>query len=261
QFQFKHETGLWQSISSIYKFEIGGYWQSKFGSTKNTELGKYTIRVRYTNLNGSSTDWYMKSFTILNNLPIIEMPVPVFYGIEDNDIIIDLSIYETDIEDIDQNLKWQVIYYMPTKITKIVLTESPKKQISFSPKADWSGSTNVNFSLKDSDEGETWKNITLIWESENDPPQVISPIPDFSILEDHTDESTVKLDTVFFDIDDPSLNYSVSGNVHIFIKLNPDNTVKFNPEPNWTGKETIKFTARDVKGLETSNDVVVTITP
>jgi hypothetical protein len=261
EFQYKHKSGLWQSLSSTYKFEIGGYWQSKYTSTIGTELGKYDVRVRYTNLNGSSTDWLMKSFTVLNNVPKIEMSVPVFYGVEDIDIVIDLSLYETDIEDSDSNLKWYVIYYMPTKITEITLIESPERQITFSPKADWSGSTNVNLSLMDSDDGITWKNITLIWESENDPPQVIGPIKDFSILEDQSDKSTVKLDTVFFDIDDISLSYSLSGNVHILVTINPDNSVIFIPETNWTGKETIKFTARDGKGLEISDEVDVTITP
>jgi len=160
QIQYKIEDGIWQDLTPTYITAFGGCWQAVFTPTIDAELGTYHVRVKYTNLNGTTTDWTTESFTVLNN-----------------------------------------------------------------------------------------------------PPRVVNPITDFEILEDHVDSTTVNLNTVFSDVETLNLEYSVSGNVHITVNIIPDGSVEFIPEANWSGTETITFSASDGTAPSTLEEVKVTITP
>jgi hypothetical protein len=95
----------------------------------------------------------------------------------------------------------------------------------------------------------------------NNPPQVVNPINDFNIQEDQSDSTTVNLNEVFSDVEKSNLDFSINGNDHIKVTINPDGTVIFTPEPNWTGTETITFSASDRLATPTKEDVQITITP
>ncbi|MEM4728209.1 MAG: Ig-like domain-containing protein [Thermoplasmata archaeon] len=80
----------------------------------------------------------------------------------------------------------------------------------------------------------------------NDKPVFNGPIPDLHIQEDTKDESLL-LSNYFSDPDGNNLNYSVVGSGY-HTRPSVDVTtglVTFNPEPNWTGSEVVKFRATD----------------
>lgn len=259
QYQYKSKEGTWQNLASIYIKSGGGLWQAKYSPSINAVLGIYYVRVRYTNLNGTATDWMMKSFTVLNNPPLIDMPDTTFEAQEDNKLQINLSLYEQDIEDTSVNLNWLVTSYDPTKIIDYYFVNDTYNIIIFTPQKDWYGTTHVNLTLIDKDKDDAWENLTLIWESVNDPPIVQNPIADFSIQEDSTDSTTVNLNDVFYDVDSPTLDFTVAGNDKIDVTINLDGTVTFTPKADWFGVETITFTASDGIAAPVPDEVEVTI--
>lgn len=159
-FQYKSEDGSWQPLIATYKNALGGYWQAKYTPPIDNELGTYYVRVMYTNLNGTYTNWTTRTFNVQNN-----------------------------------------------------------------------------------------------------PPTVLNPLDDFDILEDQSDYTTVNLNLVFYDPDSSTLEFGVAGNFHIAVTINPDGSVTFVPEANWTGSELIKFSANDNVAPLVIEEVMVTILP
>jgi hypothetical protein len=252
-------SGIWTPLNPAYTSSLGGCWQAKYTPPTDAKLGIYYVRVRYTNQNEISTDWITESFTVLNNKPVINMENTTFTTNEDNDLLINLSLYESDIEDSGPDLNWTITYYDPAYIIDLHPSSFTPHHLTITPKQDWFGTTYINLTLRDYDDGTAWVNLTLIWESENDPPVVKNPITDFDIPEDGSDSTTVNLNNVFTDVDTSTLSYSVSGNNHIAVTINPDGSVTFKPDSNWYGEESMTFSASDNIAPPATEQIKVTI--
>jgi hypothetical protein len=260
EFQYREEGGIWKTLSSLY-FTVDRTWQVQFTPSATAPLGSYEARVRFTNLNGTTTPWETTTFTVLNNEPIINYNDEMITGNEDDQITINLSSYGSDIETPQSEFKWQVILYDNTKITNITISESAPFTLTVTPLRDWYGTTIIDLQLTDGDGDTDLAYVQLEWAPVNDAPTVKSPIADFSIDEDHQDSTTVNLNAVFDDIDSPKLNYTVSGNENIKVTINPDGSVLFVPFENWTGSNDITFSASDGIAPDVAETVVVTIKP
>jgi hypothetical protein len=87
---------------------------------------------------------------------------------------------------------------------------------------------------------------TLQFQLPNDPPQLNGTIPPIVMDEDTSDSSLVLSDYVW-DPDGNHINYTLNGakpNLTTVVNLTTGR-VTFTPKKNWSGVETIKFTARD----------------
>ena len=70
----------------------------------------------------------------------------------------------------------------------------------------------------------------------------------------------IKLDDIFKDIDGDYLVFDYEKNENISISILKNHIVEIRPKENWSGIETLTFTANDSK-IEISDDVEVTILP
>ncbi len=92
-------------------------------------------------------------------------------------------------------------------------------------------------------------------------PEINHSLPDFELLEDTIDVTSINLSYWFKDINGDPLKFSYEGQEHIFIDIDgEDGSVLIAPEENWSGQETLTFTASD--GLSSvSDDVTITVLP
>jgi len=77
-----------------------------------------------------------------------------------------------------------------------------------------------------------------------------NPLPAIQMNEDDSILFAWNLDDYFFDIkySHDQINYSYSDNEHIKVTINPNHTVTFTPDSNWSGTENITFTAVNPDG-------------
>ncbi|RME54545.1 hypothetical protein D6777_03525 [Candidatus Woesearchaeota archaeon] len=94
----------------------------------------------------------------------------------------------------------------------------------------------------------------------NHAPSFSGTIPDVSFAEDTTKSNAFDLDDYFSDEDGDTLTYSVSGNSSITVTIS-SGELSFSSTNNWTGYETLTFTASDGSLTNTSNSVIVNVTP
>lgn len=96
----------------------------------------------------------------------------------------------------------------------------------------------------------------------NDPPYLSSVI-DNQTWNQNTNEQ-ISLSEHFSDLDDSSLNYSYdftsSSPFNINVTIEDDGDAVLTPETDWSGSETITFTAYDAANLSfTSNEIILTV--
>lgn len=92
----------------------------------------------------------------------------------------------------------------------------------------------------------------------NTAPSFTGTIPDKTFAEDASLSDTFDLDDYFSDTD--ALTYSSSGNSNVEVEIS-SGAVSFTAAANWSGTETITFTATDTGDLtNTSNSVLINVT-
>jgi parallel beta-helix repeat protein len=91
-------------------------------------------------------------------------------------------------------------------------------------------------------------------------PEINNPIEDFSIEEDCTDYSKIKLFQWFKDQNHDTLNFWCEGQANINVTIYQNNgTVRLCPKPNWHGNETLTFFASDGTN-KCSDSVTISVT-
>jgi len=103
----------------------------------------------------------------------------------------------------------------------------------------------------------TW---TLTVTNVNRAPILTNPLPDKSFDEDHT-LLAFSLNDYFSDPDGEKLTYTVSGNNHVSVIINPDGTVNLSASENWYGNETITFRATDPYNEYVEDTIIVAVNP
>jgi len=253
--EYRPPSGTWTILASTY---IGtspsGHWRTLFTPGINYELGTYEFRVRFSNGESITTSWLYNSTFVLNNLPKIQFTSQPTAP-EDNELVLQLGDSESDVEDTRPSLLWFVEQFDEEVIESLNGEQSSDDTLHFEPAENYFGTTMVLLRLVDSDGGYALIWVNLTWTPVNDPPVLVNPILDLSIPEDGSDTTSVDLTSVFYDPDDDTLNYEVSGNVHIVITIGSDGKVTFTPALDWIGLESITFTASD-KELLFANDEV-----
>jgi parallel beta-helix repeat protein len=92
-------------------------------------------------------------------------------------------------------------------------------------------------------------------------PEINNSVKDFTILEDHIDDSSINLFKWFKDKNNDPMVFSCNGSKYIKVYIFQSNgTVILIPKKDWSGQETLTFTASD--GIfNVSDDVTITVIP
>jgi len=128
--------------------------------------------------------------------------------------------------------------------------------LKLTPAANWFGSEPFQIKATDGDKTTT-ATITVTVVSVNDPPTVKTPIAAFSMNEGATDKH-INLGNVFNDVDNPTLTYTFTGQVHLGVSIT-NKIVSIVSPIGWNGVENITFTATDTGGLFATSLAKVTV--
>ncbi|UCF08091.1 MAG: DUF835 domain-containing protein, partial [Thermoplasmata archaeon] len=104
-------------------------------------------------------------------------------------------------------------------------------------------------------------NILRIYVSDNNPPEISSPITDVNFDEDSSLIGAFDLDDHFTDLETEDLNYSRHGNEFVFVVIDMNNTVEFYAVADWFGVERVTFRAEDELGALVEHTITVTVNP
>ncbi|MFH1972497.1 MAG: Ig-like domain-containing protein [archaeon] len=139
--------------------------------------------------------------------------------------------------------------------TNIAVSVAGDNQVTLTPGANWTGSETITFTGTGSNSVNSnaiLVNVTAV----NDNPYLTESISNQTI--EYNTNKTLTLSSYFSDVDGDTLNYSASGNSNIVITFSGA-TATLDPNADWTGSETITFTATDGTLSATSNSVTLTV--
>jgi len=126
--------------------------------------------------------------------------------------------------------------------------------------SDWNGSETLTFTATDPSNATTSVNVDFSVIPVNDPPYAWRTLPNQSILEDMT-VTLFNLNNYFRDPHGDALTFAVNGTSNVMVSIGPDGNVTFSPEANWSGTETMVFTASDSAHLTATLRFTLTVEP
>ncbi|PID29871.1 MAG: hypothetical protein CSB55_01015, partial [Candidatus Cloacimonadota bacterium] len=232
------------AVTSVVTFTPDANW-----------FGSETIVFTATDQNNAqASDDVVVTVNSVNDTPVINLPANFSFA-EDTSLIEDFGAYISD-NDAD-NLS--LIISGNTEIQVSIEDLS----VTFTASENWNGTETLTFTVNDnSGRAIASSDADVTVTPVNDAPVVVSPLVDFSMDEDTTDNSII-LNNVFTDADLPygdELTYSYSGNTHIQFSIDAvTSVVTVTPDENWFGSETIVFTATDQNNAQASDDVIITV--
>ena len=128
------------------------------------------------------------------------------------------------------------------------------------PNADWNGAETITFKATDPGTLFDQNNAIFTVTAVNDSP-VVGDIPNQSIMVGSS-FATINLDNYVSDADntDAEIAWSYSGNIELSVSI-VDRVATLNIPTDWTGDETITFTATDPGTLYDEDSATFTVTP
>jgi hypothetical protein len=194
-----------------------GYNHYDYNSINNITVsydGPVYFAVRANGYSGNTTaqwkggnGWYSLMFTLPNDRPLFNGPIPTMHMLEDaNDDSLVLSQYFSDPE--NDTLTYAILGSNFKTRPRINTTTG---RINFTPEANWSGTELVRFRATDNGPGNLWAegNVTVVVDAVNDPPRILGTIDDMYLVEEQGGQ-TPNLVSLFSDIDDLPENLSYS---------------------------------------------------
>ncbi len=158
---------------------------------------------------------------------------------------IHLDDYVADPNDGDENIVWT---YSGNQHTHVAINNSRIATITYD--AGWSGSETITFTA--TDPGGLSDNTSSVFNVNGAP--VVSDIPDQAISEGQN-FTQINLNTYVADPNnnDDEISWAYSGNVELTIDIDASNQATIGFPANWSGSETVTFTATDPGGLSDSD--------
>jgi hypothetical protein len=124
--------------------------------------------------------------------------------------------------------------------------------------AGWDGHATLNFTATDPSGASAWIEVSFTVTPVNDAPYLWRTLPNQSIREDLA-VTLLNLNNYFRDPDNDRLTFGVIGPSFITVIIGPDGNVTFIPAANWSGSESMVFSARDGAGLTASVGFTLTV--
>jgi hypothetical protein len=203
--------------------------------------GSETITFSATDAGALVASGDMKvTVTDVNFPPKLNKAIPDITMIEDAvDSSIKLSTYFSDID--------SVLQYTISGQTDIQIQTGEDSTMTITPKADWAGAETITVSASDTINKAITDSFVITVTPVNDAPELTGTAFEkvkFNEDTDYTTEMSIK--TLFTDIDNPSLTYSISsGDSDLEISLTDDYMISFHPAANWNGEKSYWIKATD----------------
>jgi hypothetical protein len=124
----------------------------------------------------------------------------------------------------------------------------------------WDGREALNFTATDPTGASASWTVNFTVTGVNGPPLLWRNLPNQSIMEDLA-VTMFNLNSYFRDPDNDMLRFTVVGPLFTMVNITPDGSVTFIPTANWSGSETMVFTAADPNGLAASANFTLTVEP
>jgi CshA-type fibril repeat protein len=137
------------------------------------------------------------------------------------------------------------------------VTINPDGTITFTPVANFNGTTTISYTISDGKGGTSTATVTLTVSSVNDVP-VANPSTATT-----NEDTPIVLPVLANDTDadgDP-LTVTAASAANGTVTINPDGTVRYVPNPNFNGTDTVTYTISDGRGGTSTSTVTVTVNP
>ncbi len=244
-------SGAYQPDNGLFVFDGGD------------AAGTWTLRVYdnvYYNNGGTINNWSMNVTYMLPAYAPLVSDIPDQSIDEGHNFLeVDLDNYVTDADNSPAEISWT-----SSGNSELVVNIDNSTHIATiaAPDSNWNGSETITFTA--TDPGGLYDNDSAVFTVNpvNDAP-VVSDIPDQTIDEGGQFDQ-IALDNYVSDVDDPvtAMSWSVTGNSELIISTDTDTRIVTiaTPNANWSGVETITFTATDPGGLSGSDASIFTVT-
>jgi hypothetical protein len=202
--------------TSIPRWLGGNNW-ADYAFIQNTAVpydGPVYFMVHANGYGGNTTaqweggnGWYTLTFTLPNDRPVFNGPVPTLHILEDtSDDSLVLAQYFSDPD--NDSMTYSILGSNFKSRPRI---NTSTGRINFTPEANWSGTELLRFRATDTGPGNLWVegNVTVVVDSVNDPPRLLGTLDDMILVEEQGGQ-TPNLASLFSDNDDPAENLSYS---------------------------------------------------
>ena len=157
----KSPTSDWNIINCSYNYD-GNNYTAEYETDATTETGKHSFRVKLTDMQNLSSDWYYfnDTLTVKNNLPSINNSFTEVSVYNDRNTTINLIPYTVDYEDSPSEITWELVEYSPIELFDAYMKNSTAVEI-WPSSSERTGLGKIKFKVIDSDGGECHRNITV----------------------------------------------------------------------------------------------------
>ncbi|GAA3515822.1 hypothetical protein GCM10022393_32260 [Aquimarina addita] len=197
-------------------------------------------------INGFENGTQQLTYTIID-----DDTTPTTTGLADQNLIEDFTNYTIDLNNLfdDAETDDDDLIYTVSGNTNIGISIDANGIATISSTLNFNGTETITFTAEDEGGLTVDTSADFIVAADNDPPTT-SGLGDQNLIEDFTNY-TIDLTNLFDDAetDDDDLIYSVSGNTNIGISIDANGIATISSIPNFSGTETITFTAEDEGGL------------
>src|SRR5690554_5734160 len=241
----------------------GTYTTAQGGTISIATDGSYTYTpalnftgtdsVDYTITDGSLTDTATLTITVS---PVNDAPVAVDDAIsiaEDTVFTSTVSLLAND-SDVDSSFTAVAGTYTTAQGGTIVIAADG--QYVYTPKANFNGTDTVDYTITDGSLTDTGT-LTIVVTPVNDAP-VANPDTATVVEDTLTTINVLGNDT---DAEMDTVTVTAAAALHGTVTTNPDGTLSYTPNTNYTGADTISYSITDGNGGTSSSVVNVTVTP
>ncbi|HEX9751135.1 MAG TPA: Ig-like domain-containing protein, partial [candidate division Zixibacteria bacterium] len=193
--------------------------------------------------------------TAVNDAPVVA-DIPNQTIVEGSSFTtINLDDYVSDIDNLDSEINWTY-----SGNTELLVDITARVATITTPNPDWNGSETITFTATDPgllfDSDPATFTVTAV----NDAP-VVSDIPNQTIAEGSS-FTTITLDDYVSDVDnlDSDISWTYAGNTELTVDITARVATITIPDIEWSGSETITFTATDPDLLFDSDPATFTVT-
>ena len=204
----------------------------------------------------TSADAAVFTVSAVNNAPVVS-DIPNQTISEGGSFTsISLDDYVTDVDNTDEEITWT---YSGNSELTVSIDASRIATITI-PDVNWNGSELITFTATDPSLLSNSNPATFTVTAINDAP-VVSDIPNQTIAEGASFTS-INLDNYVTDVDNlaSEMSWAYSGNVELSVSIVNRVAIITTPNGDWTGFESITFTATDPGSLSAFDPAVFTVT-
>jgi len=222
------------------------------GGTELSYGNTYHIEIYATDEKGLESPVVRSTFFVLNTPP--ELDSIGSREIHQDELLV-LNVTATDA---DKGPVDDLIFGDNTDLFDI---DPVTGTLQWRPSNDDVGVHRVNFTVSDGNGGSDHELVTIEVINVNDPPVLVQPMPNITLMEDTPFENAFELNFFFRDVDGTPLAFDHNGNQNVTVNIRENGIVDFSSEPEWSGYETITFTATDPDNETAYSTMSVTVLP